>query len=119
MTAFTLLCLPLEAGRLLAGLQGAGIELSRMAGRVGVPDRAVFCLHGDRHRVAALDTQRAGVGLALRGGLHRLLARQLFSRHSGWTSALRVLVGLVMFMVAQSLMVGAGVFVLFLLFNRG
>ena len=44
---------------------------------------------------------------------------QLFNRHSGWTSALRALVGLGMFMVAQSLMVGAGVFVLFLLFSRG
>ncbi len=44
---------------------------------------------------------------------------QLFNRHSGWTSALRALVGLGMFMVAQSLMVGAGVFILFLLFSRG
>ena len=44
---------------------------------------------------------------------------QLFDRHSGWTSALRALVGLGMFMVAQSLMVGAGVIALFLLFNHG
>ena len=119
MTAFTLLCLPLEAAAFWLAFKGRGLNY---------PEWLV---------VSAFLTVQSFVFMAIAIVLQRWIPSaqawvllcvvaytvfslvQLFNRHSGWTSALRALVGLVMFMVAQSLMVGAGVFVLFLLFNRG
>ena len=119
MTAFTLLCLPLEAAAFWLAFKGRGLNY---------PEWLV---------VSAFLTVQSFVFMALAIVLQLWIPSaqawvllcvvaytvfslvQLFNRHSGWTSALRALVGLVMFMVAQSLMVGAGVFVLFLLFSRG
>jgi hypothetical protein len=119
MTAFTLLCLPLEAAAFWLAFKGRGLNYPEW-----LVVSAFLTVQSFAFMAIAIVMQR-WIPSAQAWTLPFVVVYtvfslvQLFDRHSGWTSTLRALAGLGMFMVAQSMMVGGAVFALFLLLNHG
>lgn len=119
LTAFTLLCLPLEAAAFWLAFRGRGLNY---------PEWLV---------VSAFLTVQTFVFMAFAVVLQRWLPSaqawsmlfvctyvvfsliQMFQSHSRWTTALRTALGLAMFLLAQSLVTGAIVAVLLLSASLG
>ena len=110
LTAYTLLCLPLEAAAFWLAFRGRGLNY---------PEWLV---------ISSFLTVQAFVFMAIAVLVQRWLPNaqawtmpfvvfytvfslfQLFQNHSPWTTTLRALAGLGMFVLAQSLLTGAAVF---------